>query len=207
MLTNANNPQSTTAFYRISTDNESTCLILTGDYTLASLERQIKPLTAELSPYVADTKTHWDLTEITQIDAAGIILLRQIWSVQRPQHLSLRPEQEKIFERLEKIPAPPVTISRDILWPLISIGQLTFIFWEHLKGIIILIGQLTLDALFLITHPSYIPWREISANLYRTGAQALAITALVGFLIGIVLSYLSSKQLQLFGADIFIINI
>lgn len=207
MLANTTNPQSTTAFYRISSDNGATCLVLTGDYTLSSLEQQIQPLTTELSPYVADAKTHWDLTEITQIDATGIVLLRQIWNARRPEHLSLRPEQEKIFERLEKIPAPPVTTSRDILWPLIALGRLSFVFWEHLKGIVILIGQLTLDALFLITHPSHIPWREISANLYRTGAQALVITALVGFLIGIVLSYLSSKQLQMFGADIFIINI
>ena len=51
------------------------------------------------------------------------------------------------------------------------------------------------------------PWREISANIYRTGAQALAITALVGFLVGIVLSYLSAQQLKTFGADIFIINL
>lgn len=33
------------------------------------------------------------------------------------------------------------------------------------------------------------------------------MTALVGFLIGIVLSYLSSLQLKTFGADIFIVNL
>lgn len=207
MLTNANNPKSTTKFYRISNDNESTCLILTGDYTLSSLERQIQLLKAELSPYVTDSKTHWDLTEITQIDATGIVLLRQIWNAQRPEHLYLRPEQEEIFERLEKTPAQPTPKPRDILWPIIAMGKLLLLFWQHLTAIVILIGQLFLDALFLIKHPSYIPWREISANLYRTGAQALVITALVGFLIGIVLSYLSSKQLQMFGADIFIVNI
>jgi phospholipid/cholesterol/gamma-HCH transport system permease protein len=64
-----------------------------------------------------------------------------------------------------------------------------------------------LDVKYLAGHPAHIPWREISANLYRTGAQALGITALVGFLIGIVLSFLSARQLQTFGADIFIINI
>ena len=79
--------------------------------------------------------------------------------------------------------------------------------WEHLVSLLILSGQLLLDALYLVGHPQLIPWREISANLYRTGAQALGITALVGFLIGVVLSYLSSRQLQTFGADIFIINI
>lgn len=47
----------------------------------------------------------------------------------------------------------------------------------------------------------------MSATLYKAGAQALAITALVGFLIGIVLSYLSSEQLRTFGAGIYVINI
>jgi phospholipid/cholesterol/gamma-HCH transport system permease protein len=37
--------------------------------------------------------------------------------------------------------------------------------------------------------------------------MALGITALVGFLIGVVLSYLSGKQLKLYGADVFIVNI
>ncbi len=35
----------------------------------------------------------------------------------------------------------------------------------------------------------------------------MPVTALVGFLIGVVLSYLSALQLQLFGADVFIVNI
>jgi ABC-type transport system involved in cytochrome bd biosynthesis fused ATPase/permease subunit len=42
---------------------------------------------------------------------------------------------------------------------------------------------------------------------FRTGTQALGITALVGFLIGVVLSYLSAQQLQTFGADQFIVRL
>jgi phospholipid/cholesterol/gamma-HCH transport system permease protein len=62
---------------------------------------------------------------------------------------------------------------------------------SHLLGIIALIGQLVLDLAHLCRHPQDIPWREFSANLYKSGAQALPVTALIGFLIGIVLSYLS----------------
>lgn len=65
---------------------------------------------------------------------------------------------------------------------------------------------MVLDLGFLCAHPRDIPWREFSASLYKSGAQALPVTALVGFLIGVVLSYLSSLQLKTFGADIFIIN-
>jgi phospholipid/cholesterol/gamma-HCH transport system permease protein len=51
------------------------------------------------------------------------------------------------------------------------------------------------------------PWREISANVYHAGFQALGITALVGFLIGVVLSFLSAQQLRTFGGDIYLVNL
>ncbi len=49
-----------------------------------------------------------------------------------------------------------------------------------------------LDLLHLLAHPGELPRREISANLYKSGVRAMPVTALVGFLIGVVLSYLSS---------------
>lgn len=68
-------------------------------------------------------------------------------------------------------------------------------------------GQIVLDFLYVLIHPAQIPWREISAHIHETGGRALAITALVGFLIGIVVSYLSSLQLQALGAQIYIVDI
>src|SRR5690606_1054766 len=114
---------------------------------------------------------------------------------------------DRLFTRLENMPEAPPPIPHDRLWPVTVLGKAVFVLWEHLTGLVVLSGQLVLDVGYLITQPGRIPWREISANLYRTGAQALGITALVGFLVGVVLSYLSSRQLQMFGADIFIINI
>ncbi|MFI3219345.1 MAG: ABC transporter permease, partial [Methylococcales bacterium] len=70
-----------------------------------------------------------------------------------------------------------------------------------------LLGQLVLDSIYLLAHPQDIPWAEISITIYDAGVRALGITALVGFLIGIVLSYLSALQLKMFGAEIYIINI
>jgi phospholipid/cholesterol/gamma-HCH transport system permease protein len=178
-----------------------------GAYTLTTLEQQLPTLTADFTAYAQKEALFWDLTEIEQIDATGAVLLWQAWNKKRPEHLILRPEQENIFKRLKKLPAPPKPARHDLWWPLTALGSLSLLLWTHLTGTIILIGQLLLDIKYLVVHPARIPWREISANLYRTGAQALGITALVGFLIGIVLSYLSSEQLQMFGADIFIVNI
>lgn len=183
-------------------------LVLTGNLTLAALERQFKQLSVELSTHAQNPDIHWDLSGVRQIDNAGIAMLWNAWRAQRPNYLTLRPEHEKMLKRLERLPADIAEPKKNnLLWPLHNIGRFTLLLWENFIAIIAMVGQLVLDCLFFLRHPSYIPWREISANLYRTGAQALGITALVGFLIGIVLSYLSSEQLQMFGADIFIVNI
>jgi phospholipid/cholesterol/gamma-HCH transport system permease protein len=86
-------------------------------------------------------------------------------------------------------------------------GELLLKAWVNLRGMIALFGQLLLDVGYLLRHPADMPWREFAANIYKAGAQALSVTALVGFLIGITISYLSALQLKGFGADIFIVNI
>jgi phospholipid/cholesterol/gamma-HCH transport system permease protein len=192
---------------RVTGEDGAPRLMLTGNCTLGALGTRLHSVSAELSEYGADPELRWDLTGVMQLDDAGAVLLWRAWSHQRPRNLILRPEHERLFSRLEKKPPPPAPIPRDRLWAITVVGKAVFLLWEHLVGLVILSGQLLLDAKYLTRHPARIPWREISANLYRTGAQALGITALVGFLIGVVLSYLSSRQLQMFGADIFIVNI
>ncbi|TXI18679.1 MAG: ABC transporter permease [Nitrosomonas sp.] len=197
-----------TQWYQLSDVQGTQRILLLGNYTLSALEHNLEALTNELSRQAANTNLYWDLTGIRQMDSVGVTMLWRAWQAQRPKHIELRPEHEIMLDRLERLPRLQTdALHRDMLWPVTHLGQLALLLWQHTTGLIALIGRLFIDVNYLIRHPVYIPWKEISANLFRTGAQALGITALVGFLIGIVLSYLSSKQLQLFGADIFIINI
>lgn len=181
---------------------------LYGAWNLAALEQRVGELKPQLTASARDARGHWDLSAVTVLDHAGALLLWRAWGGKRAPQLSLRPEHEALFEHLALVPdrpAPPE--SGDRAAPLVGLGRGVLALVEHLAGIVQLLGQLLLDVANLARHPSRIPWREISATLYRTGAQALAITALVGFLIGVTLSYLSARQLQLFGADVYIVNI
>jgi phospholipid/cholesterol/gamma-HCH transport system permease protein len=78
---------------------------------------------------------------------------------------------------------------------------------RHLVDFVALVGQFGMNLVHVLRYPVDLPQREISANLYKSGVRAMPVTALVGFLIGVVLSYLSALQLKQFGADIFIVNI
>lgn len=164
-------------------------------------------LTAQLAELAHDRNQHWDLSGLTRLDHAGAMLLWRAWGGQRAPNLTLRPDHEALFAGLSAPRPPPPPMPRDWLAPLGALGGQLLYFGEHVLQFVRLVGDLVIDTARLLRHPRDLPWVEISASIYRTGAQALGITALVGFLVGVVLSYLSSQQLKTFGADIFIINL
>jgi phospholipid/cholesterol/gamma-HCH transport system permease protein len=61
--------------------------------------------------------------------------------------------------------------------------------------------------LHFVLHPSRIRWRPILHNIQLAGVQALPITGLLSFLMGIVIAYQGATQLQRFGANIFIADL
>jgi phospholipid/cholesterol/gamma-HCH transport system permease protein len=180
---------------------------LSGPWILRALEERMADFTAQLAEHARDENRHWDLSGVTRLDHAGAMLLWRAWGGRRAPRLTLRPEHEALFVGLgplrPKAPPPP----RDWLGPVGALGEHILAFGEHALQFIQLVGHLVIDTARVLRHPRELPWLEISASIYRTGAQALGITALVGFLVGVVLSYLSSQQLKTFGADIFIINL
>ncbi len=181
---------------------------LSGAWTLRALRFRLTELTPRLAEYAAAPAAQWDLCGVQAIDHAGAMLLWRAWGRRRAANLVLNPEHESFFGNLE-LPAerPREHARRDPLRLLVFLGRKLLSVLDHFTTMVAMLGQVVLDAGFLVRQPARIPWREISSNIYRTGTQALGITALVGFLIGVVLSFLSSQQLKLFGADAFIINI
>ncbi|MGH8671054.1 MAG: MlaE family ABC transporter permease [Burkholderiales bacterium] len=183
-------------------------LELAGNWNLQNLRRSLGEINPRLKAYAADPALRWDLTGISELDSAGAVILWRAWGEQRLNNLDLRPEHAVLFEQLLKRPPAPAQRRHRDRWIFIHwLGSATLDFVGHLLDVVALLGHLFINGARLLAQPRRLPWREISANIYRTGTQALPITALVGFLIGVVLSYLSTKQLRVFGADVFIVNI
>lgn len=153
-------------------------------------------------------EVHWDLSQIVRLDHIGAQFFWNLWGKTRPPGLTLAPGQENLFERLAQAgtPALPVPPAQRLA-ALVALGDALLGFFEHIHGFIGLIGQLMLDFGQFARNPARGPWKEVSANIFHIGFQALGITALVGFLIGVVLSYLSAQQLHTFGGDIYLVNI
>nr|WP_253193121.1 ABC transporter permease [Burkholderia cenocepacia] len=181
---------------------------LTGQWTALALARNRGAVARRVASIATGRVSEWDLSGIERLDHVGGQALWRVWGRKLPAGVALSATQRTIFERIERLDsereAPERVVRVD---PVTRLGQAIFSFGEHLQGGIAMFGLVILDALSVLRRPQTMPWRETSANIYSAGAQALPITALVAFLIGIVLSYLSAQQLQTFGANRYIVNI
>jgi len=199
-------PGSGPEFHRFAAADGTQRVELSGAWNLRALQHRLSDLTPRLAE--CGRAGVWDLSKVSALDHAGALLLWRAWARRRVERLDLRPEHEALFAHLD-LPAEPAKLRARRGWVerLAASGSKVLMLLEHLVYAVVLLGRVALAIPELIRNPSRIPWRDISANIYRTGAQALAITALVGFLVGVVLSYLTAQQLRVFGADVFIINL
>ncbi|MDO4724156.1 MAG: ABC transporter permease [Comamonadaceae bacterium] len=185
--------------------------LLQGRWGAAALSerRRTKALIGQLQRAQRQGVAHWDLRQVQGFDYVTAQLLWDCWGRQMPAQLQALPQQRAILQRVAELSAAPAAPVEGASWlaGFEHIGQLSLGAWGHAVGMVQLVGQLLLDALRLLRRPLRGPWHDVSAHLFRMGAQALPITALVGFLIGVVIAYLLALQLRQFGADAFIVNI
>lgn len=181
---------------------------LQGRWTAGALDtranwRAVTQALAAVAPGAA-----WDLHALEGFDHLGALALWQHWGRQWPTELHARAEQRALIERVAAFPPVLPPAAREG-WArrIDALGLMVIQALVQVRDFVALSGQLLLDGLRLLLAPARGPWRDFSGHLFRIGAQALPITALVGFLIGVVLAYLMSQVLRQFGAQTFIVNI
>lgn len=189
----------------IAADN----VALSGNWTLAAIAPELETLGRQLAAPGSLAQASWSCLDIEALDSAGAMLLWRAWGRSLPALLVARPEHLQVFQRLAAADRdqPSGRLPRSPFEWIMSVGYAALALQGQLIDFVALIGQILLDLGLVLRAPRELPRREISANLYKGGVRAMPVTALVGFLIGVVLSYLSALQLKMFGADIFIVNI
>jgi phospholipid/cholesterol/gamma-HCH transport system permease protein len=188
------------------TDNDGSVRIkILGSWDIRAVRECPRELLERLRS-VGKPEARWDLTQIKDIDAAGGALIWQAWNRTRPRNLLLRPEDAWVLDNLAALPPELPADSTDARTRVDVLRSLLDMLGATVD-IIALLGAVALESVALLRSPRDIPGREITATVYRSGAQAIAISGFVGFLIGIVLSYLSGEQLRDIGAESYVVNL
>ena len=175
---------------------------------LAELERQVRQLPMPVACHV-----EYDVSGITAMDTGGALLLQQTMDRTRvggkqPALLGLRPEFSELLllvsarrDRFESVKA-----AHPSGWGKRYRLRIRRLRESDIKGLAFL-GESTVALLRTVRHPRSIRWRTLLRILDVDGVQALPITGLLTFLVGVVIAYQGAEQLRKFGTNIFIVDL
>jgi phospholipid/cholesterol/gamma-HCH transport system permease protein len=116
----------------------------------------------------------------------------------------LRPEFAQLIELFDPgdltAPVPEPTSFRRVAE---QIGRATVNTWADVKGEIAFLGEMCAKLTYTLFHPHTLRWQDTFLIAEKSGADAVGITAMLGFLIGLILAFQSAVAMAKFGAQIF----
>lgn len=193
----------------VENDPVPTRVRASGEWTFAGLKTRREEILRTLDDLrrIPPSRVAWDLTPIADLDDTGALWLAR--AMRGVVQLEASVQQREILDRVAQGSRARIAMEHPIdpYAPVVAIGEAALHFGAHLRDATALLGRVVLEAGALARRPRDTPLRELSASLYRAGVAALPVTMLVGFLVGIVLTYLSALQLKRYGADLLVINI
>jgi phospholipid/cholesterol/gamma-HCH transport system permease protein len=184
----------------------------TGAWTLeqaAGLERRLAGLAWPQSPQVV-----LDLGGVSALDTAGAWLLHRMvarleGAGRRVQLRGLQPEQEALLETVRATVAARAEAGAAPRQPrlLEALGVRSAGAAHGGVGLLSFVGESARALLGWLLHPRRIRWRTVLHELQLAGWNALPITGLLAFLMGVVIAYQGAQQLRLYGANIFVADL
>ena len=175
---------------------------------VAHLERGIDAM-----PWPAHGELVIDASGVTALDTSGAWLLHRTAEHLRARGLAvrlagLRPECGALMTLVAaRGPGAGGTPAVVKYGPLEAIGRKAWADARNSLDFLAFVGESFATLLRAIAEPRRIRWRAVLHNIQTAGFDALPITGLLSFLMGIVIAYQGADQLQRFGANIFVADL
>lgn len=165
---------------------------------------------------LAQTKPHVvtiDASGLTYCDSSGIALIQHIRAYQierkRTCHIQGLETQYQNLLRLFDPGQFELSPSKESALLRLSeqVGRTTVSVAEDIRNQIEFVGEIVTKGLRLIVSPRHFRWNDTLTLAEKSGADALGITSLLGFLIGLILAFQSAVAMKQFGAEVFVADL
>ncbi len=78
--------------------------------------------------------------------------------------------------------------------------------FKQFKHMVSFVGESVAIICYCLQHPRCVRWKDVWLSVVSVGVDSLSIIMLIGFLMGLIMSFQSAVSLQRFGAEIFVPN-
>ncbi|MBN2588367.1 MAG: MlaE family lipid ABC transporter permease subunit [Sedimentisphaerales bacterium] len=154
-----------------------------------------------------------DASGVDYCDGAGIGLFLKLKEKQKEnkgslQIENLKPEFNQLMELFE-----PGQLSKPEQIPSFfkrvpeQIGKSLTISMREVYSQISFVGEVFVKFLYTLFHLGSLRWKDTFLIAEKSGANAVGITALLGFLIGVILAFQSAISMRKFGAEIYVADL
>jgi phospholipid/cholesterol/gamma-HCH transport system permease protein len=150
--------------------------------------------------------------DIQRCDSAGMSLLVELRQEQVAQKRTVAFEgmsvslQEKLTAMFSDVERSRVREQAEHGFAA-GVGQYAVNVVSQMRQSIVFTGELACRFFQICMRPQSLRWKDVWKVMETSGPNALPIIALLGFLVGLILSFQAIVQLQKFGVDIFVVNL
>jgi phospholipid/cholesterol/gamma-HCH transport system permease protein len=160
-----------------------------------------------------------DTRSLAALDLSGAWRLRAFLQHARESGAQVEfrgppPDQLRLVDSTLKgeCPVPPVREHEHGIAPLTElglaeIGLYSVREWRDLMAALAFLGRVFATIGRAATSLKRLRPISITRHVYDTGITAIPITALIAFLISVIIAYMSAQQLRRFGAEIFVVDL
>ncbi len=185
-------------------------VLLQGPWTLpylAGLEQFLGTVT-----WPSGRALRCDASGITAFDTGGAVVLQRTLVACRRRGCAvavdgMKPEHAQLFDIVSSNWSPAGSDALPRYRFMVRLER--FLDSRRLQALRALgfLGESAVTFVRMVRGPGRIRWRAILNCLQTDGVQALPITGLLTFLVGVVIAYQGAEQLRKFGTNIFIVDL
>ena len=154
-----------------------------------------------------------DLAGLVRIDSAGgLFLLRMQEEARRRsipfEFLNISPGVRGITDLLDKSAIQPPTSPPARPGGFFEgVGETSITLLGDFNQCMTFGGILLSEVLHSARHPASIRWKDVQLSVKKMGVDGLPILALISFLMGLIIAFMSSLQLKQFGANMYVASL
>lgn len=185
-------------------------LFLIGKWNLKNLT-SFRSFIKKLS--ISGTKIIIDSSKLENLDTAGAWYIYKLFKYLESKKIAYELENMSMHYQgllemvIKQAQNTQSTERQKLVNPLERIGLATDEFLREALAWLYFIGEVFITFLNTLRHPARLRWNYLWVVLENNGYHALPIVGFLSFLIGVVLTYQIGIELQVYGANIFIINL
>lgn len=189
-------------------------LALPESCTQGTVARLWRTELEQLSGLAAGEVLSLDADHVVSLDGAGEALIVEIYQRAAEQKFTVECKDAKgiVARTLGRFqvtrfaqPAPKQLKRRTTTS--VQLGRAAVDIWRDAFGQMAFLGETFTSLLRIAFTPRRLRWRDMLLDFERAGIDALPITLLIGFLLGLILAFMSAASLRQFGVEVYVANL